>query len=98
MTEGTEVTGVKRCRRRAGLAAVGICARVSLWLEPGKGRRSWMEHRRAPGGMRIPRLCLETLGLESWMPGVWREAWAGGRQLGAGGWDRKWGPGEAGSG
>lgn len=36
MTEGTEVTGVKRCRRRAGLAAVGICARVSLWLEPGK--------------------------------------------------------------
>lgn len=27
------------------------------------------------------------------MPGVWREAWAGGRQLGVGGWDRKWGPG-----
>lgn len=24
----------------------------------------------------------ETLGLEIWMPGVWREAWAGGRQLG----------------
>lgn len=38
----------------------------------------------------------ETLGLESWMPGVWREAWAGGRQLGVGGWDRKWGPGRRG--
>lgn len=30
------------------------------------------------------------------MPGVWREAWAGGRQLGVGGWDRKWGPGGGG--
>lgn len=38
----------------------------------------------------------ETLGLESWVPGVWREAWAGGRQLGVGGWDRKWGPGRRG--
>lgn len=42
-------------------------------------------------------VCSQTLGLASWMPGVWREAWAGGRQLGVGGWDRKWGPGEAGS-
>ena len=33
----------------------------------------------------------ETLGLGSWMPGVWRGAWAGGRQLGVGG-------GETGSG
>lgn len=40
----------------------------------------------------------ETLGLASWMPGVWREAWAGGRQLGVGGWDRKWGPGRRGPG
>lgn len=40
----------------------------------------------------------ETLGLEIWMPGVWREAWAGGRQLGVGGWDRKWGPGRRGPG
>ena len=32
------------------------------------------------------------------MPGVWREAWAGGRQLGVGGWDRKWGPGRRGLG
>lgn len=41
-------------------------------------------------------LSWETLGLEIWMLGVWREAWAGGRQLGVGGWDRKWGPGRRG--
>ena len=40
----------------------------------------------------------ETLGLASWVPGVWREAWAGGRQLGVGGWARKWGPGRRGPG
>lgn len=40
----------------------------------------------------------ETLGLEIWMLGVCRVAWAGGRQLGVGGWDRKWGPGRRGLG
>lgn len=40
----------------------------------------------------------KTMGLESWKPGVWREVWAAGRQLGVGGWDRKWGPGRRGLG
>lgn len=51
----------------------------------------------APGG-ECDACAFQSLGQESWVPGVWREAWAGGRQLGAGGWDRKWGLREAGSG
>lgn len=55
-TPGIKVTGVKRSRRKAGLAAVGICTRVALWLQPGKGRRAWMESEsKLLVGCRIPR-------------------------------------------
>lgn len=40
----------------------------------------------------------KTMRLESWKPGVWREVWAAGRQLGVGGVGQEVGAGEAGSG
>lgn len=73
--------------------------RVSLRLEPGKGADlGWGAQTSSWWDAEYLGLGCETLGLASWMPGVWREAWAGGRQLGVGGWDRKWGPGRRGPG
>lgn len=66
-----------------------ICTRVSLWLEFGKAGKARRSRLGSTSKLLVDAeylgLGCETLGLGSWMPGVWRGALPGGRQLEVGG-------------